>query len=140
MYFFLIYFSLPAIKAIVITEIHRSATYHPNSTCAFLGNTSLPTDASIQSCIWECVNKDNCQTAVFYNDGKFCTMFAESCELGKIQPSGNVSASTICYQKNQGKMIFCYDIEETSFLSDYYHVFNYYDINSSRKRDDNVSY
>jgi hypothetical protein len=115
MYFFLLYLFLSAIKAIVITEIHRSAIFYPNSTCAFLGNTSLLTDASIQSCIWECVHKDNCQTAVFYNDEKFCSMFAESCESSKIQSSGNVSASTICYGKNQGKIMFCYNIEETFF-------------------------
>jgi hypothetical protein len=115
MYFFLTYLFLSAVKAIVITEIHRSAIYYPNSTCAFLGNVTLLTDASIQSCIWECVNKDNCQTAVFYKVEKFCSMFSESCELGTIQPSGNVSASTICYQKKQGKMIFWYNIEGTFF-------------------------
>jgi hypothetical protein len=42
-------------------------------------------------------------------------MFAESCELGKIQPSVTVPASTICYRKNQRKIIFCYNIEETPF-------------------------
>ncbi len=108
MHFLLTYLFLSSIKAIVITKIHRSAIYYPNSTCAFLGNTSWVTDASIQSCIWACADTVNCQTAVFYKEEQFCSMFTESCELGKIQSSGNVSASTICYRKNKGKIMFCY--------------------------------
>jgi hypothetical protein len=116
MYFFLIYLFLSTIEAIVITKIYRSAIYHPVSTCAFLGNASWVTDASIQSCIWTCANEAKCQTAVFYNDDKLCSMFSEFCELGTMQPSGNVSASIICYRQTQSKTIFYYDIEETPFV------------------------
>jgi hypothetical protein len=114
MYFHLTYIFLPLINALVIVKIHRSAIYHPASSCAFLGNASLPTDASIQSCIWECVHKDNCQTAVYFNNEQCCSMFTEFCQSDSIQPSGNVRASVICYKKNQGEFDFYYNIEETS--------------------------
>ena len=103
------------INAIVITEIHRSAIYQSISSCTFLRNASWTTDASIQSCIWECVYENNCQTAVYFNNEKVCSMFAEFCKLGSIQSSGNVRASVICYQKTQGNFVLCYNIGETFF-------------------------
>jgi len=114
MYLHLTYIFLPLINALVIVKIHRSAIYHPASSCVFLGNASLPTDASIQSCIWECVHEDNCQTAVYFNDEQSCSMFTEFCQSDSIQPSENVRASVICYKKNQGEFDFYDNIEETS--------------------------
>jgi hypothetical protein len=91
------------INGIAIVKIHRSAIYNPVESCAFLRNTSLSTDTSIQSCIWECVHENNCQTAVYFSDEKTCSMFAESCKQDSIQSSVNVRASVICYGTNQGE-------------------------------------
>jgi hypothetical protein len=113
MYFLLTCFFLPLIDTVVIVRIHRSAVYDPVSSCAFLRNVSLSTDASIQSCIWECVHEDKCQTAVYISSDKNCSMFGEVCKSDRIQPSGVVQASVICYRKNQGELHFCYNIEHT---------------------------
>jgi hypothetical protein len=116
MYFLLTCFFLHFINAVVIVKIHRSAIYNPISPCAFLRNTSWPTDASVQSCIWECVNENNCQTAVYFHDERICTLFTEFCRLDRIQSSGNVQASVICYRRNQGEFVFfCYNIEKSLF-------------------------
>ena len=111
MYFIVPYLFLSTINAIVITQIHRSALYHPVSSCAFIRNASWVTDESIQSCIWECVNEANCQTAIYFFDEKICSMFAEHCLTGSIQSSGTIRASVICYRKSQGKCDFCYNTE-----------------------------
>jgi hypothetical protein len=114
MFFLLInYFFLSMIHAIVITEIHRSAIYNPILPSALLRSASLPPDASIQSCIWECDYEDNCQTAVYYFDTKVCSMFDEFCQSSSIQTSGNLRASVICYRKNQGKFIFYFHSKES---------------------------
>lgn len=91
---------IPMINGIVIVKIHPSATYDPISTCAFLRNASIPIDASIQSCIWECVHEKDCQTAVYFNDRHICSLFIESCRSDGIRSSGSVSTSVICYPKN----------------------------------------
>ena len=100
MHFFLISFLIPVINAFVSTLIHQNSVYRSPLPCAFIGNTTWSTDASIQSCIWECVHTFDCQTAVYFQDQKICSMFSELCEHGTIEPAGNVSASVICYRKN----------------------------------------
>lgn len=105
MYFLLISLFLPMINAIAMVKIHRSAVYRPISSCTFLRNVSFPNDASIQSCIWECVHENNCQTSVYYDDENICSIFTESCQTDGIQSSGNVQASVICYRTRAGE--FC---------------------------------
>jgi hypothetical protein len=95
------------VNALLTVQIHRQSFYYPNSSCAFIQNTSLVNDdASIQSCIWECDYKDDCQTAVYFYDNKICSMFVELCTTGRIESSGNVRASVICYRKNNRTFIF----------------------------------
>ncbi|CAF1017412.1 unnamed protein product [Adineta steineri] len=81
--------------------------YRPVSLCTFIRNASLPINTSLQSCIWECVYEDRCQTAVYFNDENVCSMFTESCDPNSIQSSGNTRATVICYEKNQGSTIIC---------------------------------
>ncbi|CAF4149204.1 unnamed protein product, partial [Adineta steineri] len=100
MYLLSTYIFTFTVNAIVITEIHRSSLYYPLSSSAFLGNTTWSTDVSIQSCIWECVYENECQTAIYFNDEKTCSMFADYCQSGSIQSSGNIRASVICYRQN----------------------------------------
>jgi hypothetical protein len=105
----------PIINALVTVQIHRNSLYHPRDSCAFIRNASWSTDASIQSCIWECVNEYNCQTAVYFKDINNCSMFAEFWETGSIEPSRSVSASVICYRKSHGNFILCCEIEYLFF-------------------------
>jgi hypothetical protein len=121
-------FFLPVINALVTVQIHRKSYYDPLSSCAFIRNVSLSNDASIQSCIWECDYEPDCQTAVFFYDTKICLTFAELCTTGSIQPSGSIRASVICYRKNHGKFIFCYDIDESSIFRTYYYMSIYFNI------------
>ncbi|CAF0903896.1 unnamed protein product [Adineta ricciae] len=108
MYVLLIYLVLSKIDAILVTKVHRSAIYTPNSACAALGNTILPpTDASIQSCIWRCVHEIQCQTAVYFHENRNCSMFGEHCEAGNISSSTNIRASTICCRKNDESNMHC---------------------------------
>jgi hypothetical protein len=100
---FLLFF-IPMIKTIVVVKIHQNSLYYPQSSCAFIRNASSSNEASVQSCIWECVHEQNCQTAIYYKNGENCSMFAESCTTGSIQSSGGIAASVICYKKNHGKM------------------------------------
>ncbi|CAF0860874.1 unnamed protein product [Adineta steineri] len=81
--------------------------YRPVSLCTFIRNASLPINTSLQSCIWECVYEDRCQTAVYFNDENVCSMFTESCNPNSIQSSGNTRATVICYGKNQGSTTIC---------------------------------
>ncbi|CAF1111947.1 unnamed protein product [Adineta steineri] len=81
--------------------------YRPVSLCTFIRNASLPINTSLQSCIWECVYEDTCQTAVYFNDENVCSMFTESCDPNSIQSSGNTRATVICYEKKQGSTIIC---------------------------------
>jgi hypothetical protein len=101
------YFFLPLINALVNVQIQRNALYHPNSSGAIIRNTSLSNNASIQSCIWECVYEPNCQTAVYFHHEKICSTFSELCATGSFGPSGNVQASVICYRKNPGEFSLC---------------------------------
>ncbi len=120
MYFLSIYLFLPAINALVTTQIHRTAIFRSYSSCAFIGNiSSWSSDVSIQSCIWECVHEYNCQTAVYFKDISKCSMFAEFWETGSIASSEHVSASVICYRKSHGKFVLCFEIEK--FFSRTYH-------------------
>jgi hypothetical protein len=107
MYLLLISLFLPMINAIVTVQIHRYSFYRPLSSCAFIRNASWSDDASIQSCIWECVHEEDCQTAVYFHDEKICSLFAEFWKTGSIQSSGDVRASAICYRKNRGEFVLC---------------------------------
>jgi hypothetical protein len=101
MYFLSIYLFAPIISALITTQIHRNSIFHPYTTCAFIGNiSSWSNDASIQSCIWKCVDEYNCQTAIYFKDEKVCSMYSDLCEKGSIESSGSVLASVICYRKN----------------------------------------
>jgi len=113
MNFLLLLFIVPIIRALVIVEIHRNSWYDPLSPCAFISNISWLNTASIQSCIWECVNEYDCQTAVYYKDDKICSMFKEVCTTGYIKPSTNDSKSVICYRKSHGSFVFFVDILNT---------------------------
>ena len=92
----------PMINGFAIVKIHQSAVYRPVSPCAFIRNVSISTDGSIQSCAWECIHQNECQTAVYFSDTNICSLFIESCKDNGIQPSGNTPASVICYPKNHG--------------------------------------
>ena len=88
------------INGLLTVKIHQHAVYYPNSTCASLGNISLPSEASIQTCIWQCQNQNDCHTAVYFNDNKTCSMFSEACATGRIESFGSTGANVICYRKN----------------------------------------
>ncbi len=105
MYSLLILFFLTMINNLAIVKIHRDSLYIPQSQCAFISNITLPSDASIQSCVWECVHEPNCQTAVYYGNEKICSTFTELNSVGQLQPAGNTQASVICYQKNHSEII-----------------------------------
>ncbi|CAF1471011.1 unnamed protein product [Adineta ricciae] len=92
---------LSSINAIILTQIHRSSLYQSNSSCTLFENVTISSDTSIQACIWECVHRDNCQTAVYYHDNQTCLLFGENCQIGNIISSRNTRASVICYRKNQ---------------------------------------
>jgi hypothetical protein len=113
---------LPIINALVTVEIHRNSLYDPQSPCAFIRNTSLSNDASIQSCIWECVHEQNCQTAVYYMTGEICSMFAEVFQNDRIQSSSNIPASVICCRKNHSKMNYVSEIGKISALRSCYRM------------------
>jgi hypothetical protein len=91
---------VPVINALVITQIHQNAIYRSRSSCALIGNITLSNDASIQSCIWSCINEYDCQTAVYFKNENICLMYSELCEQGSIESSGNISANVICYRKS----------------------------------------
>jgi len=105
MYYFLAGLFLPMINALLTVKIYQNSFYYHNSSCAFLRNTSLSNDASIQSCIWTCQDEYGCQTAVYYNDNKTCSMFSEVCTTGRIESSGSTVASVICYRKNHRELV-----------------------------------
>jgi hypothetical protein len=105
MHFLLIYFLLPIIDALVAVKIHRNSLYDPYSSCSFIRNASWLNDVSIQSCIWECVNEYDCQTAIFFNIDHICSMFKEECQKGSIKSPANAFASVICYRKNHGNFL-----------------------------------
>ncbi len=115
MYLLVICLFLPLVDTVVIVKIHRSAIYCPVDDCVFLRNVSRSLDASIQSCIWECVHEDKCGTAVYFDDENVCSMFAESCQSDSIQSSGNDRASVICYRTNLGEFCFVATLKKTRF-------------------------
>ena len=102
MHVFSIYLLVSVVNAFITTQIHQNSVYRFRLPCAFIGNITWSTDASIQSCIWECVHTPDCQTAVYFQDENVCSMFSELCEQGTIEPSGNILADVICYRKNHG--------------------------------------
>ncbi|UJR29463.1 hypothetical protein I4U23_010675 [Adineta vaga] len=55
---------LPVIDSLVTVQIHRYSVYQPHSPCAFLSNATWSNEVSIQSCIWQCVEEYDCQTAI----------------------------------------------------------------------------
>ena len=105
MYVLLILFFLSIIETLIIVKINPNSLYSPRSPCSFIRNATLSNDASTQSCIWECVHEFNCQTAVFYNNEKICSLFDELHSDDQIQPSGNIQADVICYKKSHSKLI-----------------------------------
>jgi hypothetical protein len=98
-YFVVICCIVSTVYSFVTVQIHQDSCYHPRSSCAFIRNASLLTNVSIQPCIWECINEYDCQTAIYFQDDKICSMFKELCDTGSIQPSTNISMSVICYRK-----------------------------------------
>ncbi|CAF0889172.1 unnamed protein product [Adineta ricciae] len=114
------------INAIIISQVHRSSSYQTNSSCARLSNITLAADASIQSCIWECAHKDQCQTAVYYHDNRSCLLYSEDCQSGNITSSRDVRASVICYRTNHGSNNQCsppgWTTTGTMSVTRYYHT------------------
>lgn len=96
---------LPMIDNLLVVKIHQNALYIPQSPCAHIRNVTLAFDASIQSCIWECSSVADCQTAVYYENSKICSMFSELNIADRIQPSGTIRASVICHRKNHSEII-----------------------------------
>lgn len=92
-------------NALLTVKVHRQTFYHPHSFCAFIRNTSLSNDASIQTCIWECDYEHDCQTAVYFHEKKICSLFDEVCTTGRIESSSNDRSSVICHKKNHGEFI-----------------------------------
>ncbi len=140
MYVLVTCFLFPIINAIVVVKIHRFTIYNPIYPCAFLRNTSLSWDPSLQGCIWECVHETPCQTAVYFTDQNVCSLFTESCKSDGIQSSGNIRASVICYRTNQGEL-FCSNIQRYRFLrADHYLFFCRDTVSSSRWQDNSFYY
>ena len=102
LYFFPIFLTA---RAFVSVQIHRNTIYSPSSSCSFIHNVSFSDNPSIQSCIWQCVNTDNCQTGVYFDRANVCSMYSELCDINRLQPSGAIRADVICYRKNQSKLI-----------------------------------
>ncbi len=91
------------VDALVVVKIHRNAFYDPLNSCSFIRNASWSNDVSIQLCIWECVYEYDCQTAVFFQSDKICSLFIEECQQNSIRSSGNDFNSVICYRKSHSK-------------------------------------
>ena len=102
-YFLLICLFLRLVHAFVAVKIYQRSIYQPQSPCSFIQNVSLGSDASIQTCIWECVHTYDCQTAIYFDDGHICTLFSELHIESQVQSSGNVAANVIAYRKNHSK-------------------------------------
>ena len=105
MYVLVIALMFPAINGLAIVKIHRDSVYLPESPCALLHNLTLSSQDSLQTCIWKCTHEQDCQTAVYFNDAKVCSMFVEFHRIDRILPSGNVRASVIACQKNHSEFI-----------------------------------
>ena len=87
----------------IVVKIHRQAYYVPKSLCASLQNDTLPIDASVQSCIWQCQHTYDCQTAVYDDGTRVCSMFSEVCTDGHIEPSTDERSNVICNRKSHRK-------------------------------------
>lgn len=96
---------LPRVDNLIMVKIHQNSLYSPQSPCAHIRNATIGLDASVQSCIWECTSELNCQTAVYYENEKICSMFSELNTEGEIKSSGSIQASVICHRKNHSKII-----------------------------------
>jgi hypothetical protein len=134
--FFLLFF-LPITKAFVSVKIRRDSLYHPRSSFAFISNTSLSNNSSIQSCIWQCVHEQNCQTAVYYKNEKICSMYSEFCETNRIQSLGNAASSVICYRKNHSRIDHVLQIERFICFRSNQHMSVKYYSESRRHRGNN---
>jgi hypothetical protein len=108
MRFFLVCFVFPIIDAFVAVKIHQNSLYDSIVPCSFIRNSSWSNDVSIDSCIWECINEYDCQTAVFFKTDKICSMFKEECQQNSIQSSGNDFINVICYRKNHSIIFHFY--------------------------------
>ena len=127
--YFLIFFLLLAVNALVMVKIHRYSLYQPMSACAFIRNASLAGDLSIQSCSWQCIYEHNCQTATFFQKDKNCSLFTEFYTIGTLQPSGSVSASVISCRKNHGKHAVSIERSLEYFARSYHSMFEHCGIN-----------
>jgi hypothetical protein len=96
---------LRVINGLGIVSIHGDSVYRPQSPCALIRNLTLSSQDSMQTCLWKCANELDCQTAVFFDDVKICSMFVEFYGMDRILPSGNVRASVIVYRKNHSELI-----------------------------------
>ena len=123
MYFLLAVLFLPMIDPIIVVKMYQSAVYQPLSPCAFIGNTTWQTDASIQSCIWECEYESCCQTAIYFDEIRTCSMYNELCQSGRIQSSGMFQRVSSVPGKNQGTSISAEMGERFVFLSTYDELF-----------------
>jgi hypothetical protein len=118
MYFLEVLLFLPVVAALVSVKIYTNSIYTPQSTCAFIGNVSFSNDASIQSCIGKCVHEDNCQTAVYFNVERICTMFTEFYHTDHIQSSGSVQANVIVYRKDHSRFCHFDEVSKTCSILD----------------------
>ena len=105
MYFSLIYLIVPITYALVAVRIRRTSSYDPFSSCSFIRNASWSNNILIESCIWECVNEYDCQTAVFFQTDKICSLFKEECQKGYIRSSADDFTSVICYRKEHSNFL-----------------------------------
>lgn len=103
--YFLLLLLLPIIDAFIVVEIHRSAIYETNSSCAYLRNIS--SIMNVDSCAWECSYDERCQTAVYFHNETICSLFAESCTVGNIDSLSNIQASVICYSRDKNTVANC---------------------------------
>ena len=116
-----IWILFPLTNGFVAVQIHRNSIYKPDSQCSFIENKTLTNEILIESCIWECVHQHDCQTAIFFQTDRICSMFKERCEKGTIQPSFNEFTHLICYRKNHG--------ENRSLIIDSFSLYKRSDIN-----------
>ncbi len=105
MYFVAIILVFPVINALLTVQIHRNALYQPSTSCALIRNATWPHGSSIQSCIWECQDQQDCQTATYFEDENVCSLFLESCTKDAVVSSGNTRANVICVRKNQSNFL-----------------------------------
>lgn len=102
----IMYVIFPMIDGMVSVLIHQNSIFKPSSTCSFVRNATLSNDLSINSCIWECVNQWNCQTANFDSNKQICSLFKEECPDGSIHSSGNDLITVICSRKSSSNVTF----------------------------------